>query len=64
MTNSQRLLVPISGACEQLGGVSRSTIYKLIEAEEIDLVHIGRRSFVTGESLTSYVERLQIGGGQ
>lgn len=55
----QQLLVPIPGAARQLGGVCRTTVYKLINEGELELVKIGRRSFITGKSLTDYVERLK-----
>jgi len=55
----QQLLVGIPGAAGQLGGVCRTTVYKLISTGELELVKIGRRSFVTGESLAAYVERLR-----
>lgn len=53
-----RLLIPIPDACHQLGDIGRATIYELFNERELVRVHVGRRSFVTGESLTTYVERL------
>ena len=55
----QQLLVPIPGVAGQLGGVCRTTVYKLINDGELELVKIGRRSFITGKSLTAYVDRLK-----
>lgn len=55
----EQLLFPIPGAADQLGGVCRTTVYRLINNGQLELVKIGRRSFVTGESLTSYVESLK-----
>ena len=52
------LLTPIPGVQSQLGDVSRTTIYKLVDSGELVRVNIGRRSFITTESLTAYVERL------
>lgn len=57
-TETQRRLVPINGACAELGGVSRSTIYELVNQGHLTLAHIGRRSFVIAESLDSYIESL------
>lgn len=57
-TQAHRRLVPITGACDELGGVSRSTIYQLVNEGHLNLAHIGRRSFVTAESLDSYVSSL------
>jgi excisionase family DNA binding protein len=53
----QRLLVPILDACDQLGGISRPTLYRLVNDRELDLVKIGTRSFITSESLRDFVGR-------
>jgi excisionase family DNA binding protein len=53
------LLVPVPSACVQLGGVSRTTIYELVKQRELVKVNIGRRGFITAESLEAYVNRLQ-----
>jgi Helix-turn-helix domain len=55
---TQRLLVPIPTACAELGGVSRTTVYDLVKNCELVKVNIGRRGFITGESLAAYVNRL------
>ena len=54
----QQLLVPIAGAITVLGGVGRTTVYELIGKGEIVKVCIGRRAFITAESLAAYVDRL------
>jgi tRNA G10 N-methylase Trm11 len=53
-----KLLVPIPEAQIMLGDISRSHLYGLIERKEIQKVNVGRRSFVTAESITAYVARL------
>jgi predicted DNA-binding transcriptional regulator AlpA len=53
----QRLLVPINDSCEKLGGISRPTLYGLVNTGELDLVKIGTRSFITAESLRDFVDR-------
>ncbi|MDG5483342.1 helix-turn-helix domain-containing protein [Mycolicibacterium gadium] len=53
-----RLLVSISDAREVLGGIGHSTIYELVSQGEIIKVNIGRRGFITSESLDAYVSRL------
>jgi predicted DNA-binding transcriptional regulator AlpA len=55
---TQRLLIPIPTVCEELGGVSRPTVYALVNRGELVKVNIGRRGFITGESLAAYVNRL------
>ncbi len=61
---TQRLLIPIPTACEELGGVSRPTIYALVNRGELVKVNIGRRGFITGESLAAYVGRLSEAAGR
>jgi predicted DNA-binding transcriptional regulator AlpA len=56
--HKQRLLVDIPDACSELGGVSRTTVYELVKNRHLVKVNIGRRGFITGESLAAYVDRL------
>jgi excisionase family DNA binding protein len=42
----------------ELGGVSKPTVYALVNRGELQKVNIGRRGFITTASLTAYVERL------
>ena len=42
-------------ACEYLGGISRSTMYRLIGRGEIDSFLIGRRRFTTIENLERFI---------
>jgi hypothetical protein len=53
-----RLLVSIPDACRQLGGIGRATIYELVNRHEIVKVNVGRRGFITTESLAAYVDRI------
>jgi excisionase family DNA binding protein len=54
-------LVKIPACAEILGGVSRPTIYALIDSGEIVRVHLGRRALITRGSIDAYIERLQAG---
>lgn len=56
--SSEQLLTPITGAQAALGGVGRTKVYELVSQRELVKVSIGRRSFITTESLTAYVDRL------
>jgi excisionase family DNA binding protein len=56
-TDTEQLLVPINDACDRLGGISRPTLYGLINDHELALVKIGTRSFITAESLRDFVDR-------
>jgi hypothetical protein len=57
---TQRLLVPINGgdAQQMLGGIGKTYLYELIGAGEITMVKLGKRSFVTVDSIRAYVDRL------
>jgi hypothetical protein len=46
---------PDTGA--QLGGIKKNLIYKLVRAGDLELVKLGRRSFITDESIKQLVER-------
>jgi predicted DNA-binding transcriptional regulator AlpA len=59
MENLVNRLVSIQEAREKwLGGLGRTTVYELIKRGELTQVHIGRRGFITTESLAAYVNRL------
>ena len=55
-----RLLVPQHEALVTLGDISRTTLWELANSGELVRVRIGRRSFVTAESIKEYVERLKV----
>jgi hypothetical protein len=57
-TPDDRLLVPIPDTCARLGGISRTTLYELIDRGDVVKVNIGRRGFITAESIGAYVGRL------
>lgn len=58
MQNGIKSLVPFPEARVRLGGIGRTTIYDLIKRGEIAKVNIGRRGFITSESLDAYIDRL------
>lgn len=51
-------LLSIEETSRALGGVSRATVYRLIDAGELERVKLGRRALVPAESVRSYVARL------
>jgi Helix-turn-helix domain len=53
-----RLLVPIDDSCAALGNIGRTTLYELAKQKKLVKVNIGRRGFITAESLEAYVDRL------
>lgn len=61
-TNIKRL-VPIPETRQRLGGIGNTTVYELIKRGEIVKVNIGRRGFITSESIDAYLDRLEAGIG-
>lgn len=55
--NTAPMLIPVPASCNILGGITRPTLYRLINAGELDRVKIGTRTFITAMSLRAYVER-------
>ncbi|KZS80268.1 DNA-binding protein [Mycobacterium persicum] len=58
MAEQGPLLVPVPAVCTKLGGVSRTTVYELVKSRKLVKVNIGRRGFITAESLAAYVDKL------
>lgn len=58
-----RLLIPIDVSLHALGGIGRTTLYELVKRGELVKVNIGRRGFITAESLQAYVDRLSASAG-
>ncbi|MEZ5211267.1 MAG: helix-turn-helix domain-containing protein [Gordonia sp. (in: high G+C Gram-positive bacteria)] len=54
----KRRLVPIEETQEQLGGISRTTVYGLVNAKRLEKVNIGRRGFITADSIERYIDGL------
>jgi excisionase family DNA binding protein len=52
------LLVPVTAAARLLG-IGRTKAYELIDAGELELVHIGRSALVPTESVHAFVRRLR-----
>jgi hypothetical protein len=57
-TTITKRLVSIPEARQVLGGIGHTTIYELINRGEIVKVNIGRRGFITADSLDAYVDRI------
>ena len=56
---SATLLHSINETCRLLGYSGRNAIYLLIQNGEIEMVKLGRRSFITHESLIAFVDKLK-----
>ncbi len=48
-------IVSIAQACELLGGTSRSSIHRLMNKGELEPVKLGRRTFITLESVKTLI---------
>jgi len=60
MDRTQPLVYRINVAMAQLG-VSRTTIYRMVNAGELELVKIGRRaSGITATSINAMIERHKV----
>jgi excisionase family DNA binding protein len=40
-----------------LGGVSRATVYRMVQKHELDLIRIGGRSLITMQSIEARVDQ-------
>lgn len=56
---SDALLHPVPKAREILGRIGNTKFYEIVNAGKIKIVHIGKRSFATDESLRAYVDELK-----
>jgi hypothetical protein len=57
-SDTNRLLVPYDEAMHKLGGLGRTKFYELVDNGQLTRVKIGRRGFITAESLGALVDRL------
>lgn len=57
MSTTQLLTVP--DVLARLGGISRSQLYELLAAGELESCKIGRRRLVSESQLAEYVRRLE-----
>jgi hypothetical protein len=65
MATASKRLIPIPEARQVLGGIGHTTVYELVKRGEIVKVNIGRRGFITLESLEGYMDRLtEVGSGE
>lgn len=58
MDSGEIHLYPIADAQQSLGRLSRTTIYNLVNDGQLEMVHVGRRAFITAKSIAAYVDRL------
>jgi hypothetical protein len=57
--NEEAMLVPVGQVSVLLGGLSRSSVYSLVENGDLERVKLGARCFVTRSSIDVLVERLR-----
>ena len=56
-----RALVPVGESMYELGGIGRTTLWALVRDGHLRKANIGRRAFITGESLADYITNLTEG---
>jgi hypothetical protein len=56
-------LVPIGEAPGYLGHISRSKLYVLVASGELKKVRIGSRAFISGESITAFLNKVLSSSG-
>lgn len=54
----EQLLLSIPEARAKLGGIGQTTVYELVNRGLLTKVNIGRRGFITAESIATYVASL------
>lgn len=55
-------LVPIEDAQRELGGIGRTTLYELIDQGHLVRCRIGRRAFITGDSIAAFISSITTKG--
>lgn len=57
-TVERGVMYSIAETAKRLGGISRTTLYELIQDGRIETRHIGRRTFVTAEEIARFIASL------
>lgn len=55
-------LVAMPDVPNYLGDISRSKIYELVANGELKRIRIGRRAFISGESIAGFIDKLLTSG--
>jgi hypothetical protein len=55
---AEQLLYSLTQARQQLGGISHEKLYQLVRAGDLEIVKLGRRSFVARDELTRFAASL------
>jgi excisionase family DNA binding protein len=56
-------LVAMPDVPNYLGDISRSKVYELVASGELTRIRIGRRAFISGESIAGFLSKLIAEGG-
>lgn len=52
-----RKLYPVAEARQLLGGIGKTFFYDLVNQRELELIKLGRRSYVSAGSIDALIER-------
>lgn len=58
---AKRLIYPNDEVMELLGGIGRTTLHELVVSGDLEKVKVGRRAFITAESIDAYLDRIRGG---
>jgi hypothetical protein len=53
----ERKLYPVAECRQLLGGIGKTFFYGLVSRNELQIIKLGRRSYVIGESIDALIER-------
>ena len=53
------VLLPITEVCKRLGGLSRWSVYRLMDSNQLEYVRPNRRRLVPEDALEHYIETLR-----
>lgn len=59
----QRILYPAAECRELLGGIGKTFFYELVRQNELELIKLGRRSYVSAACIEKLLDKLRSSSG-